>query len=68
MTEALDDDEFKEYYNKLAACRSAGYPDIDEAAKYAAVLCDNVYRRCELASTIPAGISLTIPQLGTSVS
>ena len=64
MTEALDDDEFKEYYNKLAACRSAGYPDIDEAAKYAAVLCDNVYRRCELASTIPAGISLTIPSTG----
>ena len=64
MLEAMDDDEFKDHYQKLAACYSAGFPDMDEAAKYAAILCDNVYRRCELAGTIPAGISLNIPSTG----
>lgn len=64
MPEAMDDTEFAEYYNKLAACYTAGYPDQDEAAKYAAVLCDNVYRRCGLADTAPAGIKLNIPTTG----
>lgn len=64
MLEAMDDQEFKDNYQALATCYSAGFPDLDEAAKYAAILCDNVYRRCELAGTIPAGISLNIPSTG----
>ena len=64
IPEAMEDQEFKDTYNQLAACFSAGFPDIDEASRYAAVLCDNIYRRCELASTIPAGISLNIPGTG----
>lgn len=64
IPEAMEDQEFKDTYNQLAACYNAGFPDIDEATKYAAILCDNIYRRCELASTIPAGISLNIPGTG----
>lgn len=64
IPEAMSDQEFKDSYSQLAACYCAGYPDVDEAAKYAAVLCDNIYRRCELAGTIPAGISLNIPGTG----
>lgn len=64
MLEAMEDQEFSEYYNQLAACYSAGFPDMEEAAKCAAILCDNIYRRCELADTIPAGIRLNIPSTG----
>lgn len=64
MLEAMEDDEFKDNYQGLAACYSAGFPDMEEAAKYAAILCDNVYRRCELAGTIPAGIPLNIASTG----
>ena len=29
MLEAMDDDEFKDHYQKLATCYSAGFPDMD---------------------------------------
>ncbi|MBR1700392.1 MAG: AAA family ATPase [Lachnospiraceae bacterium] len=63
MPEALEDDEFRENYQDLGKCRDAGYPDMDEATKYAFILCDNFYRRIESADVLPsAGIPVNIPK------
>lgn len=65
MPEALEDDEFRENYQDLGKCRDAGYPDMDEAAKHAFILCDNLYRRIESADVLPsAGIPVNIPKTG----
>lgn len=65
MPTALQDDEFMEKYQELWECRKAGYPDMDKAAKAAAVCCDNLYRRIENPSAAgTAGIRLNIPNTG----
>ncbi len=65
IPEALEDDEFKTYYDKLAACKNLGYPDMDEAEEAAFILCDNLYRRIEGADVLAtAGIKLNIPTTG----
>ena len=65
MPEALQDDEFKEYYDILGKCKNDGFTDMDEAQKAAFILCDNLYRRIEGADTLPtAGIHLNIPSTG----
>ncbi|EOS38425.1 hypothetical protein C808_02626 [Lachnospiraceae bacterium M18-1] len=52
---AMAEDEFNEHYQKLKEHRDKGYPDIDEAAKDAAVLCDNLYRRTHYGTSLPTG-------------
>lgn len=65
IPEALNDDEFKEYYDILGKCKTDGFTDMDEATKTAFILCDNLYRRIESADSLPsAGIKLSIPATG----
>lgn len=65
IPEALNDDEFKEYYDILGKCKTDGFTDMDEATKAAYILCDNLYRRIESADSLPsAGIKLSIPATG----
>ena len=55
MPAFLSDEEFNEKYQQLKEYRAAGYPDMDETAKTAAVLCDNAYRRIRYSDTLPTG-------------
>lgn len=65
MPEALKDDEFRENYDILGACKNDGYTDMEKAETAAYILCDNLYRRIESADTLPtAGIKLIIPTTG----
>lgn len=64
MPTALGDDEFNEYYQQLKEHRNLGYSDLEEAAKTAAVLCDNLYRRVRYGDTLPSGGIKT--EIGTS--
>ncbi len=52
---AMADDEFNENYQELKKHRDNGYPNLEEAVKAAAILCDNLYRRCKYGASIPAG-------------
>lgn len=65
MPTALQDEEFTDEYAKLWACCKAGYPDVDDAAEHAAILCDNLYRRIENpAGCGAAGIRVSIAASG----
>ena len=65
MPTALQDEEFTDEYAKLWACCKAGYPDVDDAAQHAAILCDNLYRRIENpAGCGAAGIRVSIAASG----
>lgn len=65
IPEALRDDEFRENYDILGACKNDGYTDMEKAETAAYILCDNLYRRIESADTLPtAGIKLIIPTTG----
>ena len=55
MPTFLSDEEFNEKYQQLKEYRAAGYPDMDEAAETAAVLCDNAYRRIRYSDTLATG-------------
>lgn len=62
---ALGDNEFNDYYQQLKRHRDDGYPDKEEAAKTAAVLCDNLYRRIRYGNALPSGaIKNDIPNNG----
>lgn len=62
---AMNDTEFAGEYGKLLQCKKDGYPDLEEASKTAAVLCDNLYRRIENADNLSqAGIKTNIPKIG----
>lgn len=52
---ALADEECNGFYQTLKEHHDNGYPDIDEAAKTAALLCDNLYRRIRYGATLPSG-------------
>ena len=43
----IRDDEFKTELDAYAECHGRGFPDLEEARKHMAILCDNVYRRIE---------------------
>lgn len=65
MSIALEDDEFREYYDLLGRCKNAGYSDMDEAEKAAFILCDNLYRRITNASSLAVdGIPINIQSTG----
>ena len=55
MPTFLGDEEFSEKYQELKEQRERGYPDMDEAAQTAAILCDNVYRRIRYGDALPSG-------------
>lgn len=62
---ALKDDEFNGYYQQLKQHRDDGYSDKEEAAKTAAVLCDNLYRRIRYSNTLSsAALRNEIPKNG----
>lgn len=63
---ALMDEECNAYYQKIKEHRDNGYPDIEEAAKDAAVLCDNIYRRIRYGNTLSsASLKNTIASNGS---
>lgn len=47
MPTLLGDTEFNQAYQDYKAQADAGFSDDDETSKTAALLCDNVYRRCQ---------------------
>ena len=55
MPTLLSDEEFNEKYQQLKEDRAAGYPDMDETVKTAAVLCDNAYHRIRYSDALPTG-------------
>lgn len=62
---AMEDEEFKEQYDALAACRAAGYTDMEKADEAAYILSDNLYRRIENADSLGGdGIKIVIPATG----
>lgn len=62
---AMEDREFKEQFDALAACKTAGYPDMEKADEAAYILCDNLYRRIENADNLGSdGIKIVIPTTG----
>jgi len=62
---ALEEEEFKESFNMLCNMHGAGYPDLEEAAKHAYILCDNLYRRVVYASKHASiGLDIVIPTTG----
>ena len=52
---AMADDEFNEHYQKLKDDRDNGYPNMDETAETAAILCDNLYRRIRYGTSLTVG-------------
>ncbi len=62
---ALTDEEFNNYYQQLKQHRDDGYPDKEEAAKTAAVLCDNLYRRIRYGNALmSAALRNELPKNG----
>lgn len=52
---AMADDEFNEHYQKLKEDRDNGYPNMNEMAETAAILCDNLYRRIRYGTSLTVG-------------
>ena len=62
---AMDDEEFKDHYNQLCNMHHHGYPDLEQAAQHAYILCDNLYRRIAYADKFgDNGINVAIPSTG----
>lgn len=59
----LEDTEFKENFDKFYDAYSNNYPDMDEASKYMAILCDNAYRRAK-DDGCPAHVKTSIDNAG----
>ena len=59
----MRDQEFHDNLDDLEAQYQLGYPDIDEATKRMAILCDNAYRRVK-DSTCPAHLPVSIDASG----
>lgn len=65
MDIAMEDEEFLWNYNMLLDQKKLGFPNLNTAAEYAYVLCDNLYRRVKKADTLgSAGINIVIPSTG----
>ena len=63
MPVLMEDEEFKETFDLYYEERQSGYPDMDKAAEYMAVLCDNAYRRVK-DQTCPAHVMLEVDKSG----
>ena len=62
---ALSDLEFQNEYTNLLYYQKNGFADISGAARTAAILCDNLYRRIENADSLGEnGIKVNIPATG----
>ena len=59
----LEDSEFRDNLAALEVQYQSGYPDIDEATKLMAILCDNAYRRVQ-DSTCSAHLPVSIDSSG----
>ena len=65
MPHFLTNTEFSENYTILLECKKDGYSDMQKAEDAAFILCDNVYRRTEGASTLGEdGIKIAVPSSG----
>lgn len=66
---ALEDEEFLWNYNMLLEQKRIGFPNLNTAAEYAYVLCDNLYRRIKKADMLgSAGIKVVTPSTGNITS
>lgn len=63
MPALLEDNEFKEKFDKYVKMRQDGFTDMTETTETMAVLCDNVYRRVTNPSC-PAAIKLELEPSG----
>lgn len=63
MPVLLEDDEFRDTLDAFEKEQQAGFSDLNEAKRLAAILCDNVYRRVE-DSTCPAHVKVAIDSSG----
>ncbi len=57
------DDEFRENFEAYHDEMVAGYPNMDKATEYMAILCDNAYRRIK-DDSCPAHIKINIDRAG----
>ena len=61
----LEDEEFSECYTALLKCKKDGFADMPSAEDAAYLLCDNVYRRIEGASTLgDSGVKISVQNNG----
>lgn len=62
---ALEDEEFANYYYKLSEYCMNNYKELEKAYDCITVLCDNLYRRIENATSLgDKGININIPNTG----
>jgi len=61
MPVLLEDNEFKENYDKFYEQLQAGYTDFDLIYETGYIMCDNAYRRITLGKNNDAGIEIDIP-------
>ena len=59
----MTDQEFEDNFSLYFDQRKAGYPDLNKAIEYMAILCDNVYRRIK-DETCPANIKVKLEKSG----
>lgn len=65
----MQDDEFKENFEAYQDELNAGYPHMDKATEYMALMCDNAYRRIKddsCAAHIKVNMSTTRKKRGTA--
>ena len=61
----LEDEEFSECYTALLKCKKDGFTDMPSAEDAAYLLCDNVYRRIEGASSLgDSGVKIRVQYNG----
>jgi hypothetical protein len=59
----MSDQEFEDNFSMYFDQRKAGYPDLNKAVEYMAVMCDNAYRRIK-DETCPANIKVKLEKSG----
>ena len=63
MPVLLQDEEFREKYDRYYDEYINGYPNLAHATEYMAILCDNAYRRIK-DETCPAHVKVTVDRSG----
>lgn len=59
----MQEDEFKEYFELYFEDYKKGFPDVEQAADYMAMLCDNAYRRVK-DDSIPEHVAMDVDKTG----